>query len=75
MEMGDIVFLGGVLCIGGFDQVVAYQVYENLLVITTDPFSIDYSETSRFYYGSLWLSQSLYGMRVPLLRGTPRAIF
>ena len=47
-------------------QVVAYQVYENLLVVTTDPFSIDYSETSRFYYGSLWLSQSLYGMRVPL---------
>ena len=45
---------------------VAYQVYENLLVITTDPFSIDYSETSRFYYGSLWLSQSLYGMKVPL---------
>ena len=47
-------------------QVVAYQVYENLLVVTTDPFSIDYSETSRFYYGSLWLSQSLYGMKVPL---------
>jgi len=47
-------------------QVVAYQVYENLLVVTTDPFSIDYSETSRFYYGSLWLSRSLYGMRVPL---------
>ena len=47
-------------------QVVAYQLYENLLVITTDPFSIYYSETSRFYYGSLWLSQSLYGMRVPL---------
>jgi hypothetical protein len=47
-------------------QVVAYQVYENLLVVTMDPFSIDYSETSRFYYGSLWLSQSLYGMRMPL---------
>ena len=47
-------------------QVVAYQVYENLLVVTTDPFSIDYSETSRFYYGSLWLNQSLYGMKVPL---------
>jgi len=47
-------------------QVVAYQVYENLLVVTTDPFSIDYSETSRFYYGSLWLSQSLYGLRMPL---------
>ena len=47
-------------------QAVAYQVYENLRVVTTDPFSIDYSETSRFYYGSLWLSQSLYGMKVPL---------
>jgi len=47
-------------------QAVAYQVYENLLFITTNPFSLDYSETSRFYYGSLWLSQSLYGMRIPL---------
>lgn len=47
-------------------QGVVYQVYENLCLVTSDPFSISYSETSRFYYGSLWLSQSLYGMRVPL---------
>jgi hypothetical protein len=47
-------------------QVVSYQIYENLSIITADPFSLSYSETSRFYYGSLWLSQSLYGMKVPL---------
>ncbi|HUH97499.1 MAG TPA: hypothetical protein VLZ89_09090 [Anaerolineales bacterium] len=47
-------------------QGVAYQVYENLCLVTPDPFSISYSETSRFYYGSLWVSQSLYGMTVPL---------
>jgi len=47
-------------------QAVSYQIYENLSLVNTDPFSISYSETSRFYYGSLWLSQSLYGMKVPL---------
>ncbi len=47
-------------------QAVAYQIYQNLHVITTDPFSIDYSETSRFYYASLLASQSVYGMKVPL---------
>jgi len=47
-------------------QGVTYQIYENLCLVTPDPFSISYSETSRFYYGSLWLSQSLYGTNVPL---------
>jgi len=47
-------------------QAVAYRVYENLLVVTANPFSIDYSETSRFYYGSLLFSSPLYGMKVPL---------
>jgi len=34
--------------------------------VTDYPFSIEYSETSRFYFASLPFSQSLYGMSLPL---------
>jgi hypothetical protein len=47
-------------------QGVIYQVYENLRIVSDNPFSIGYSETSRFYYASLLASQSVYGMKIPL---------
>jgi len=34
--------------------------------VTDFPFTIEYSEASRFYYGSLLFSKSLYGMDLPL---------
>jgi hypothetical protein len=42
------------------------QVYAVSLAVTDYPFSAGWSEASRFYYGSLPFSQSVYGIRLPL---------
>ncbi len=42
------------------------QVYSVSLAVTDYPFSAGWSEASRFYYGSLPFSQSVYGMKLPL---------
>ncbi len=42
------------------------QVYVTLLPVTDYPFSAGWSEASRFYYGSLPFSRSLYGASLPL---------
>jgi len=47
-------------------QGVLFRCWSLLNVVTDSPFTIDYSETSRFYYGSLVFSRSLYGMDLPL---------
>ncbi len=47
-------------------QIVLFRLWGILRSVTDFPFTIEYSETSRFYYGSLWFSQSLYGMELPL---------
>lgn len=47
-------------------QTVLFRLWGILNAVTDFPFTIEYSETSRFYYGSLWFSQSLYGMDLPL---------
>lgn len=44
-------------------------VFESLIVfqpVTDYPFSLGWSETSRYYYGSLLFSKSLYGVQLPL---------
>ncbi|MCS6908818.1 MAG: hypothetical protein RML93_13205 [Anaerolineales bacterium] len=33
--------------------------------VNTYPFSLDWSETSRYYYASLFLSEKIYGSRIP----------
>ena len=43
-------------------QAVIFRIWGTLRAVTDFPFTLEYSETSRFYYGSLWFSQSLYGM-------------
>jgi hypothetical protein len=48
-----------------FDGVLA-EVYTLVLPVSTYPFSMGWSEASRFYYGSLLFSQSIYGARAPL---------
>ncbi len=47
-------------------QGVLFRVWSIFGVVTDFPFSIEYSETSRFYFASLPFSQSLYGMDLPL---------
>ncbi|HTP03456.1 MAG TPA: hypothetical protein VMJ64_18925 [Anaerolineales bacterium] len=42
------------------------QVYSVSLAVTDYPFSAGWSEASRFYYGSLPFSQSIYGVKLPL---------
>jgi hypothetical protein len=45
---------------------VCYEVFVRFHKVTSYPFSMDWSESSRFYYGSLYFAQSIYGMGVPL---------
>jgi hypothetical protein len=47
-------------------QAALFRIWGSLLDVTDFPFTLEYSETSRFYYGSLWFSQSLYNMDLPL---------
>lgn len=45
---------------------VITQIYITFLPVTNYPFSVGWSEASRFYYGSLLFSKSLYGVNLPL---------
>jgi hypothetical protein len=56
-------------------QAVLFRVWGILNAVTDFPFTREYSETSRFYYGSLWFSQSLYGMDLPLSTLHPTRYF
>lgn len=47
-------------------QGVGYQIYGAFLLVSSDPFSIGYSEAGRHYYASLFFSKSLYGLDLPL---------
>ena len=47
-------------------QGVLFRVWGILHVVTDFPFTLEYSETSRFYYASLVFAQSIYGMDLPL---------
>ncbi|NJN79099.1 MAG: hypothetical protein HC797_00725 [Anaerolineales bacterium] len=43
-----------------------FQTIGIFRIVSADPFSIGYSEAGRFYYASLFLSESLYGVQLPL---------
>jgi hypothetical protein len=45
---------------------VVYEIYVRFLEVSTFPFSMGWSESSRFYYASLYFSQSVYGETFPL---------
>ena len=45
---------------------VVSQIYVIFLAVTNYPFSVGWSEASRFYYGSLLFSKSIYGVNLPL---------
>jgi hypothetical protein len=44
---------------------VVYEAYGRLLVVTSYPFSLGWSEGSRYYYASLPFSPRIYGERFP----------
>ena len=48
-----------------FDGLV-FQIYTIFQSVTDYPFSMGWSEASRFYYGSLLFSKSIYGLQLPL---------
>jgi hypothetical protein len=45
---------------------IVFQSYYVLQPVTDYPFSLGWSEASRFYYGSLPFSKSVYGVHLPL---------
>jgi len=45
---------------------MVYEVYLRSQAVSTYPFSMGWSEASRYYYGSLLFSESVYGLRLPL---------
>lgn len=51
-----------ILLIQGF----LYQAIGLFRIVSNDPFSVGYSEAGRFYYASLFFSESLYGIKLPL---------
>jgi hypothetical protein len=55
----------------GFAIILLFQgfIFQTLgifRIVSADPFSIGYSEAGRFYYASLFFSDSLYGTQLPL---------
>lgn len=56
-------FLLSVAILGG---ATAYRLATYLPDLSTYPFSLGWSEASRYYYASLFFSERIYGMKVPL---------
>ena len=54
---------------------IAYELFIRAQKVSAYPFSLDWSEASRFYYGSLYFAQSLYGTAVPLSTLHPSRYF
>jgi hypothetical protein len=54
---------------------VAYEVFIRFRAVSDYPFSLGWSETSRYFYASLYFSQSLYGETFPLSTLHPTRYF
>ncbi|GAB4474602.1 MAG: hypothetical protein Kow0088_10770 [Anaerolineales bacterium] len=50
---------GWVLLLAGFAFNLGYFLFK----VSTHPFSLDWSETSRYYYASLFFSERIYGLK------------
>ena len=57
----NILFLFSLLALG-----CAYQVGNHLGEISSNPFTLEWSEGSQFYYASLIFSKKIYGKQIPL---------
>lgn len=54
---------------------IAYELFIRAQDVSTYPFSLGWSEASRFYYGSLYFAKSIYGTSVPLSTLHPSRYF
>lgn len=54
-------FAGALVVLG-----VSYEIFVRLQTVSSYPFSMGWSESSRYYYASLYFSKSIYGQRYPL---------
>ncbi len=54
---------------------IAYEIFIRAQAVSTYPFSLGWSESSRFYYGSLYFAQSTYGTPLPLSTLHPSRYF
>lgn len=54
---------------------VAYELFIRAQAFTNYPFSLGWSETSRYYYASLYFSNSIYGQSIPLSTLHPTRYF
>lgn len=54
---------------------VSYETFIQFRAVSTYPFSLGWSETSRYFYASLYFSEWLYGERFPLSTLHPTRYF
>lgn len=54
---------------------VAYEIFIRFRAVSDYPFSLGWSETSRYFYASLYFSQTLYGETFPLSTLHPTRYF
>ncbi len=54
-------FAGALVLMGA-----AYEIFLRIQLVSDYPFSMGWSESSRYYYGSLFFAPTIYGMDVPL---------
>ncbi len=54
---------------------VTYEIFIRFRAVSEYPFSLGWSETSRYFYASLYFSQSLYGETFPLSTLHPTRYF
>ena len=58
--------LGGLFALIVLVQGFVYQNWGIFSLVSTDPFSIGYSEAGRHYYASLYFSENVYGLKTTL---------
>ena len=70
--LGREIILVGAVAMAVVLQAVVYRCAVYLPAISTYPFSLDYSEASRYYYASLFLGKAVYGhaTALPVLHPT-----
>lgn len=56
---------GAALLLTSLGYATAYKLASFIPDISTYPFSLAWSEASRYYYASLWLSRQVYGLFIP----------
>ena len=54
---------------------LGYEIFTRLQLVSAYPFSLSWSEASRYYYASLYFAQSIYGVKVPLSTLHPTRYF